>query len=353
MHDALAAQMNLWCCRVVIHRNISDQTIKASVPGNKGYENQAPYNPEKMIAPYIKELLGEPMPPDNPNQFAECLITDFEDCVLLGAPELYDDARTRTGTPGFMARSVAQTQLLPIKRSMIYPSMPTFPKCFHFDSYKAFRGYQNLGDYELYGPSTRRMFADRVEGRFQTPKQFRHYPFHDAESTLWVITRWLVHAIPADSQDSHSENAAYKKICTAMYATSPEARTLFPAAADWRKFLHPGLPPQLATMLGEMHRYLMPEWAMLPDLRPDHAHEALRRLVYKEIMRMKNAGELGQVAEHRRPIHPEVVPVEEEESSSTGVIPAMGQELIDAIKQLGYLISTNSGTEANEPDVDE
>ncbi|KAG8737579.1 hypothetical protein FRC10_008058 [Ceratobasidium sp. 414] len=81
-----------------------------------------------------------------------------------------------------------------------------------------------------------------------------------------------------------------------MYETDPEERQLFPAASDWRKFLHPDLGPELATMLGEMHRYLQPEWAMLPDLRADHAHEALRRLVFKEIVRMKESGNLALAA---------------------------------------------------------
>ena len=57
-------------------------------------------------------------------------------------------------------------------------------------------------------------------------------------------------------------------------------------------------------MITEMHRYLRPEWALFPvaDLRPDHAHEALRRLVFKEIVRMKDAGEVGEVQRVRRAV---------------------------------------------------
>ncbi|KAG9082623.1 hypothetical protein FS749_006705 [Ceratobasidium sp. UAMH 11750] len=120
-----------------------------------------------------------------------------------------------------------------------------------------------------------------------------------------------------------------------MYQTDPEERALFPAASDWRKFLHPDLAPELAIMLGEMHRYLQPEWAMLPDLRPDHAHEALRRLVFKEIVRMKESGNLAPISERKRPIHPEVESKAEEIAFDRDFNPFTPEELVSAIKQLG------------------
>ncbi|QRV78624.1 hypothetical protein RhiJN_06639 [Ceratobasidium sp. AG-Ba] len=341
IHDALSAQMNLWDCRAVIHRNICDDTIRMSVAASQGHQAQTQYESQDLVAPYIKELLDESVSSDDPNKIAECLITDFEECVILVKEDMYEDARTRTGVPGFMARSVAQTKLLTSRRPMIFPAMPQLPNTSTFEKYKAWNGFQGAGRYDRFYPATQRMFAEYISGTYQST-QFRHHPFHDAESTLWVISRWLVHAIPLNSQDIRSDSEAYKRICVAMYETSDETRPLFPAISDWRKFLHPGLSPELAVMLGEMHRYLQPEWALLRnELRPDHAQEALRRLVFKEIIRMKETGDFSPVSGHKRPIHVGVVP----RAGSQGFLGSnylMPDELMHAIKELGLDVTSDA-----------
>lgn len=80
---------------------------------------------------------------------------------------------------------------------------------------------------------------------------------------------------------------------------------MYPAASQWAKFLHLGLA-SLAGMLGEMNQYMAPEWSMIPNLRrPDHAHEALRRSIFKQIVRMLHDDQL-KLSPRKRRLHPEV-----------------------------------------------
>ena len=95
------AQINTTGAIGILHRNMTDQTIQVRDFSQSGtpVENEK-YKPEILIAPYIRELLGEvkqvppnqailggwfnnDRPEDDPSQLAECLITDFEDSVAL------------------------------------------------------------------------------------------------------------------------------------------------------------------------------------------------------------------------------------------------------------------------------
>lgn len=228
----------------------------------------------------------------------------------------------------FLSRSVARTALLPVERMMIFPPIPRLQgKNPLFQKYRAAKAKPH--DYQTYNNFSDLAFHRHVnnkpdpkgkgKGKPIEPPSFKHSFVHDAESTLWVITSWLIHAIPvprpctaqdtpetslAPDPEGYVSSAAYQRICRILYLDPPESRDLIPAASEWRKFLHPHLPPTLATMLAEMHRYLRPEWAIFPvdNLRPDHAHEALRRLVFKEIVRMKDAGALVEVERKRRAV---------------------------------------------------
>lgn len=62
-------------------------------------------------------------------------------------------------------------------------------------------------------------------------------------------------------------------------------------------------------MLAEMHQYLRPEWDVFPEQKMPmtHAHEALRRLLFKEIVRMKESGDKVPPADERdMPMHVDV-----------------------------------------------
>ncbi|KAF8600087.1 hypothetical protein BDV93DRAFT_525631 [Ceratobasidium sp. AG-I] len=327
MHDALSAQINMTGAVGVLHRNITDQTIQVKdCNQNPIAVGDDRYKPKMLIAPYIKEILGEVKPEDNANQLAECLITDFEDSVVF-IPGLHEEALKKTiGTPIFLSRSVARAALLPVERTMIFPSIPRLEgKNNLFRKYRLAK--EKPHDYLSYNNFSDRAFILHVnnkgdlkgkgkgKGKSVDPPSFKHSFVHEAESTLWVITSWLIHAIPVACTcpaDGHPpldpkgyvSSEAYRHICTLLYLDPPESRDLIPAASEWCKFIHPQLPSSLATMLAEMHRYLRPEWALFPaeNLRPDHAHEALRRLVYKEIVRMKDAGEVGEVQRARRAV---------------------------------------------------
>ncbi|KAF8600114.1 hypothetical protein BDV93DRAFT_559753 [Ceratobasidium sp. AG-I] len=317
MYDALSAQMNACGDRMVLHRNISDRTVMiANMTGGELPSERANYEPKEMHARYIKEILGEFEPGEDASRLAECLIVDFDDCVLQ-VPGMHEaDLVARTGTPNFMARSVARMELLPADRATTYPSIPHLPKTGPF-----FAKYRELNQhFEAFETFSRRTFSQHVQHKSKTgalvPERpsFAHLLVHDAESTLWVITSWLIHALPAAQLDpkaekEHVSSEAYRRICTTMYLDPPESRDLTPSALEWHKLLHPDLPSSLATMLAEMHQYLRPEWGIFPErnLLPTHAHEALRRLLFKEIVGMKESGDEVQLAEKRyMPVHSDV-----------------------------------------------
>lgn len=56
----IVAQINMTGAIGVLHRNITDQTIQVSdFSGNAIPVKKENYKPEMLIAPYIRELLGE------------------------------------------------------------------------------------------------------------------------------------------------------------------------------------------------------------------------------------------------------------------------------------------------------
>lgn len=200
----------------------------------------------------------------------------------------------------FMARSVARRQLLPINKQMIFPSLPRMDleNDFRYRRYRELSGKHYLDYHHC-------MNTEFENRKSKPPMEYWHQFIHDAESTLWVLTDHLVRALPWGSSEHYADGEAYRVICEALYLTPPGDRIMYPAASQWVKFLHPELK-SLAGMLGEMHQYMQPDWAMINDPpRQDHAHEALRRIVFKQIVRMVDGDKLN-LSTRKRHIHPEV-----------------------------------------------
>ncbi|KAF8608427.1 hypothetical protein BDV93DRAFT_603240 [Ceratobasidium sp. AG-I] len=303
MHDSLSTQINLYCVRRVLHCRIDSEHIMVggSQKDPLPKENTV-YKRGDFVAAYIKEILGDPIPNESPAQLSESLLVSLSRCVVIGVDGYMEELREEEEPHRFMARSVARRQLLPLSKSTIFPSLPRMDTDINRDS--PYRRYLALSDvhYLNYHACINAGFEER---KTKPPMEYWHQFFHDAESTLWVLTDYLVRALPLGCSEHYADGEAYRVICEALYITPPGDRVMYPAASQWAKFLHPELV-SLAGMLGEMHRYMAPEWALIANpTRPDHAHEALRRMAFKQIAQMLDGDQL-KLSTHKRHLHPEV-----------------------------------------------
>ncbi|KAG9095396.1 hypothetical protein FS749_010529 [Ceratobasidium sp. UAMH 11750] len=70
----------------------------------------------------------------------------------------------------------------------------------------------------------------------------------------------------------------------------PDSRVDLPISQkNWQAILHAVLAG-LAPMVSQMHRYIHPKWAYRSNLSDEHVHEALRRLLLMEIVRIDESG---------------------------------------------------------------
>ncbi|KAB5588461.1 hypothetical protein CTheo_8094 [Ceratobasidium theobromae] len=118
--------------------------------------------------------------------------------------------------------------------------------------------------------------------------QFKHQLFHDAESVFWVIACTLARSTRPTSEAEVEWHDELKAFTHAMDSHIPgpnkvDPRFLCPDLGTWRNILHQDLVC-MAPMISQMHKYIWPEWALRDKLDPEHAHEALMRLLLTEIV---------------------------------------------------------------------
>jgi len=117
-----------------------------------------------------------------------------------------------------------------------------------------------------------------------------HSAVHDAESVFWIIMWFLIRASPTPRSDTvtrvyiqAANGFLQHKIGTEMLS----ARSILITydTEEWEGILHPRCH-SLIDMLINMASYLGKRWLQYPDVSPYHAHEAMKRLLLKEIVRM-------------------------------------------------------------------
>ena len=155
--------------------------------------------------------------------------------------------------------------------------------------------YQQAWGSEFYS-----MWTDAVKGPqfirdVEDEPVFTHLPYHDMESVFWVIYWSLLRAVPTESKD-FEEGMEYPtfqgafKIITTHGAGMSDLRDLL-SHSPWADHLHSGLQ-SLGPMLERMWAYVGREWGLFYNedgsTRQDHAHEAVLRLLLREIVRLED-----------------------------------------------------------------
>jgi len=117
-----------------------------------------------------------------------------------------------------------------------------------------------------------------------------HSAVHDVESLYWIIMWFLIRASPVGNTESISVDyvlAAEGMLSHQIGTDKVAARTSFISyeRRDWLEVIHPRCHG-LIDMLVNMGSYLGKRWLQFPDISPYHAHEAVKRLLLKEIIRM-------------------------------------------------------------------
>ena len=122
---------------------------------------------------------------------------------------------------------------------------------------------------------------------------FKQLPIHDAESIIWIIVDHLLRAIPVGREPQVNEFAISALNGFLMHAISycGDTRSSFSnfSLEEWIKCLHPGLS-HTAPFIRRLCRLLITDWSLwclkgeLPD---DFLHEAVKRILLEEIVRIR------------------------------------------------------------------
>ena len=127
---------------------------------------------------------------------------------------------------------------------------------------------------------------------------FHHRPDHDVESFFWVLLATLLRAQPRDSNDDPNRKDYWDAYNMLLQHSIVKGRLcdsrfslLHLDPHTFRAFLHPNLH-SLARMLSAMADQIEPEYGRFDHPpAPDHLHEAMRRLLLKQILKMHKANE--------------------------------------------------------------
>ncbi|KAG8689046.1 hypothetical protein FRC11_004246, partial [Ceratobasidium sp. 423] len=277
MYDACAVQRNLYRKCQILHRDISDENIMLA-PETDEYLARC----EKGYADvkFINQVLAEARKEDGkPDPKPACLVIDLGNGADLKIPRGGDILTERTGTLKFIARSVpSQVVLAKEDYGSSGVNMPP------------------LGDYGQYMHTRPYQDTDNLRSTIHSDVEFSHQLFHDAESTFWVILWTLAQSVAAANKKEPGPDLIFRRFYHTMqnYFLVPgdeDPRTNCKKAPGyWKSILHPDLEC-MVPMLTEMFMYIQPEWARLPQLDPEHAHEALMRLLLAEIVRIDENNE--------------------------------------------------------------
>ncbi|KAF8581021.1 hypothetical protein K439DRAFT_258862 [Ramaria rubella] len=287
MYDALEAHQHL-VERGVLHRDMSWYNILC----NPRHYVDHPEGKESLPRTCIADVMGE----ENPSSC--CLIIDFDNSAALDGMSRYNELTRRTGTPMFIAVDISGGEF---GHSMVVSQKITTAELqLDGEARQRFISSYNGESYDAFNT-----FLDSVlAGTFPTKDPFSsseenaaivHQPFHDVESMFWVIVWFLMRAWPEDSREP--EITDQYKLSTAAMLAHRMGTDGFGLRKDllrykgqvWETILHSQCRP-LASMLAKMAAYLGIRWLSHPDAPPCHSHEALKRLLLKEIVRMTQEG---------------------------------------------------------------
>ena len=196
------------------------------------------------------------------------------------------------GTPRYIARAVATGKLLNylVDAEMFYP-IP------------ALTGEAKDAYIKAYGEDMYDEYTDKLIGMAhgcntsdilpKTPPYF-HRPDHDVESIFWVLAFCLIMAKPLNAPDERPQafidawNGFKNHVIIKDSTVDTRSFLLHFGRAGWESTLHSRLAP-LAGMMAQLGRQVYPEYGVLsPPPKPDHLHEAFRRILLSQILSMKD-----------------------------------------------------------------
>ncbi|KEP44885.1 kinase domain protein [Rhizoctonia solani 123E] len=284
MHDACVAQRNLHR-RGILHRDINDRNIMMAPKDNGQYYEGCVDRYDDVK--YVNQVLD---PKQSPKP--ACLVIDLGHSAdihhlskVSAANKKSINIAERKGTPKFISRSVSKCELLYILHWVKMPKLDGRPHKLYTSCTESM--------YEAYNKAVDEGSQSSSE---PAATRFTHQLFHDAESTFWVISWFLARSAPNDYEKENKLNPKLTRFIKGMEAHYPSNETIDPRAdfsatlEAWKQILHPRLV-DVAPMLSEMHEYILPEWGYRPELNteyPEHAHEALMRLLLREIVRIED-----------------------------------------------------------------
>ncbi|CAE6438715.1 unnamed protein product [Rhizoctonia solani] len=269
MYDACAVQRNLYR-KQILHRDISDENIMLAPDTDEYRERCAKGNAEVK---FVNQVLAKGQKCDPK---PACLVIDLGNGADLKESRDGGIPTERTGTPKFIARSVGSQKVLDkVDFESTGVNMPP------------------PGDYGQFMHSTPYPDTDSFRSIIDPASKFTHQLFHDAESTFWVIAWTLARSTATEHREEPKPDPNFSRFYHSMQNHFPvpgdegsDLRTNFRRGSDyWKSILHPDLK-SMTAMMTEMFSYIKPEWAHLPQLDPEHAHEALMRLLLAEIVRI-------------------------------------------------------------------
>ncbi|KAG8779716.1 hypothetical protein FRC12_023903 [Ceratobasidium sp. 428] len=218
----------------------------------------------------------------NPNEKPRptCLLVNLGNGSNVAVQGDRDVLAERTGSPKFIARSVAEGNYL--GREFKPSDELEMP---------------GLTDTKLETRMHTTPFTWKSDKRDYNPNEdlnsmprFTHQLYHDAESTFWVLVWVLARSSKPQSQPGVTTSVDLKTFTNEMTRHDPAARTrdgrklIETDLSNWENVLHEDLR-ELAPMVSKMHQYVRSEWGYR-DINPEHVHEAMMRLLINEICRI-------------------------------------------------------------------
>ncbi|CAL1717120.1 unnamed protein product [Somion occarium] len=244
---------------------------------------------------FIDEILGESNDYDDR---CRALLIDADNSASLKSElmaniatteDIHKELALRTGTPRYIARSVASGRLLSGTRSTKdfkpMPSLKDEAKEMYVRAY-------GQDTYDSYEDTSERCHGGVASSWDPEDIPFIHRPDHDVESVFWLLSAVFILAKPLGKSDEPTPLfvQAWKRIQDHSIAATDydDDRTalLDNDISRWKKVLHPDLA-SLAPLMFNLGDHVRPEYALLdPRPHPDHLHEAFRRLILEHIISM-------------------------------------------------------------------
>ncbi|KAF8587755.1 hypothetical protein K439DRAFT_1544714 [Ramaria rubella] len=239
-----------------------------------------------VARPCIAELLSE----DNPESC--CLITDFDNAADIEDESSVADLTQTKGTSMFIAVDMSGGLAAHERIAPHAINEATF--CLEGDTRESYINSYGTDTYDTFNEFIHSLATGNIP-EIEPSGPVIHKPFHDVESVYWNIVWFLTRAWPENSDAETSRSPAYKEATGTMLAhqiSEDEAGRIKlrqASAAEWASILHSQCS-DLATMLSDMGSYMSVKWLRYPTTPTYHAHEALKRLLLKEIVRMTAEG---------------------------------------------------------------